>query len=271
MAAYIYVLHFDRPLSHAEHYIGCTTEIRLRLKAHANGAGSNLCRVLADTGIEWRLAGLATCSANEMRRIERAIKDQHHGDRYCNICTTPPVRFRCTQPVDLSLVPWAHTSVELRDTYRPQPAVRFTSTEETRETMTFIKRLMSAERKALGFIPAGGDQGLQITHDAGQIVIASQGITDCGYTAFTKPRDADYIRIHQCVVKDAARRQGHATRMIKLLQTAYLHHTLLCKVRDNLIANEFWRTIGFKEVTRLPHATSGHILIHYQWSRDEHV
>lgn len=36
----IYVLHFDRPLHHARHYVGYARNLRARLQAHAGGRGS---------------------------------------------------------------------------------------------------------------------------------------------------------------------------------------------------------------------------------------
>jgi predicted GIY-YIG superfamily endonuclease len=75
--AFLYVLHFDTKLSHAEHYTGVTVNVPQRLEAHAKGEGSAICAALKELGIGWRLAALY---------YEHTVKRHHNGPRYCQVC-----------------------------------------------------------------------------------------------------------------------------------------------------------------------------------------
>jgi predicted GIY-YIG superfamily endonuclease len=78
----VYLLHFDRPLHHAQHYMGWTTNLEQRLHAHETGNGSRLMEVVSNAGITWRLAK----TWEGPRALERKLKRQHHGPRLCPIC-----------------------------------------------------------------------------------------------------------------------------------------------------------------------------------------
>lgn len=84
---FVYILHFDTKLSHAQHYVGSTTNLKYRLKAHALGFAANLTKVIAGHGIGWQLATLLKVERGNFRAIERLIKKQNNGPRYCKICT----------------------------------------------------------------------------------------------------------------------------------------------------------------------------------------
>jgi len=78
----VYLIHFDRPLSHAKHYLGFTEDITSRLEAHAAGQGARLMQVLKERGITWRLA--RTWDGD--RRLERQLKNRKESPRLCPIC-----------------------------------------------------------------------------------------------------------------------------------------------------------------------------------------
>lgn len=78
----VYLIHFNEPLAHAQHYMGWTTNLKARLAAHAKGNGARLMEVISQKGITWRLAR----TWRGGRDLERRLKAQHHGPRLCPIC-----------------------------------------------------------------------------------------------------------------------------------------------------------------------------------------
>lgn len=271
ITGYVYVLHFDQSLCHAQHYAGCTTNLKQRLAAHAIGAGSNLCRVLRNEGITWHLGSLFTCCKADMRRLERSLKNQRNGPRFCATCTKPglPERIPGTIPFPIENIPFPTDSVSILND--PQPTrlnpclirVRFTSELEPPRTLGFIRDLMSRDRDALGFIPAGGSEGLAITHDRGLIAVVSNNGDDVGYAAFTMPHDQMRVNIHQCCVRDDARLLGHGKALVEFLAERFPYASLHAKVRDDLAANHFWQSLGFDCIRSSRHRTSGNSINHY--------
>jgi len=78
----VYLLHFNRPLAHARHYMGWTTNLQERLHAHETGHGSRLMEVVAEWGITWRLVRVW----EGHRDLERSLKAQHNSPRLCPVC-----------------------------------------------------------------------------------------------------------------------------------------------------------------------------------------
>ena len=57
MTGTVYLLHFDQPYKHANHYIGWTKRtVRCRLAEHEAGRGARLLAVVRAAGIGWQLA-----------------------------------------------------------------------------------------------------------------------------------------------------------------------------------------------------------------------
>lgn len=81
---WIYLIHFDEPYYHAQHYLGATTDIQSRINAHANGHGACLMTAIMDVNIPWRLAKLWTSDAGFVG--EQWAKKQKNGPAYCPIC-----------------------------------------------------------------------------------------------------------------------------------------------------------------------------------------
>lgn len=77
-----YLIHFDTPLAHARHYLGWTTNLPMRLEAHAKGNGSRIMEVINERGIGWQLARVWPGG----RALERQLKRQKNSPRLCPIC-----------------------------------------------------------------------------------------------------------------------------------------------------------------------------------------
>lgn len=272
MQGYIYLLHFDDPLHHAQHYLGCTTCLSGRLEAHALGSGSRLCRALMNMGLHWKLSALGICSAAQMRRVERSIKNAHNLPRYCPICTPDTTSaLPACRMIDLSLVNCPKNSQELRKTAAPVTrSYRVTTPDESLAIRSFILNISVEHKAALGFIPAGGEEGLTTLERNGQIILAFRNETPVGLCAFTINHTSNQIRIQQCAVRSAVQRDGHGTGMVEFLALTYPNHDLLCKVRDDLPANDFWKSIGFEPTGQVIHPTSGSTLNSYFRKRMNH-
>lgn len=78
----VYLIHFDRPYKHAQHYLGWAKNLERRIKQHRSGDGSRLMQVVTEAGIPWRVAK----TWDGGRKLERELKRQHHGPRLCPIC-----------------------------------------------------------------------------------------------------------------------------------------------------------------------------------------
>jgi hypothetical protein len=79
----VYLLHFDRPLAHARHYVGIALDgdpVR-RLAEHLAGHGSPLVRAVVEAGIAVDLV----LSMPGDRGLERRMHHRH-GSRLCPVC-----------------------------------------------------------------------------------------------------------------------------------------------------------------------------------------
>lgn len=83
----VYLLHFDRPLAHAKHYLGMARSLRRRLTKHQSGNGSKLMTAVAQAGIGWTLARVWRCdSLKGAYELERKLKGRKSGVRLCPAC-----------------------------------------------------------------------------------------------------------------------------------------------------------------------------------------
>lgn len=78
----VYLLHFDRPLAHARHYIGFTKNLDSRLGRHENGRGSRLVDAVLEAGIGYTVAK----TWNGDRNFERWLKRKKNTPQLCPIC-----------------------------------------------------------------------------------------------------------------------------------------------------------------------------------------
>lgn len=51
----VYLVHFDKRCNGAQHYLGFSTNVESRLKAHRTGRGSPLLRAVTRKRIPWRV------------------------------------------------------------------------------------------------------------------------------------------------------------------------------------------------------------------------
>lgn len=79
----IYLIHFETPYKHAQHYTGFAKDIAKRLKKHKSGQGARLIQVIQLEGIEWQLARIWK---DGTRTEERQLKNRGSAKRYCPIC-----------------------------------------------------------------------------------------------------------------------------------------------------------------------------------------
>ncbi len=79
----IYLLHFDKPLKHAKHYIGLADDLDARLERHASGHGARLMSVINQAGITWRC--VRTWQGD--RKLERKLKRLKATPRLCPVCS----------------------------------------------------------------------------------------------------------------------------------------------------------------------------------------
>jgi predicted GIY-YIG superfamily endonuclease len=78
----VYLIHFDRPLKHARHYLGYAEDLGARLERHRVGNGARLMEVIAAAGITWRLA--RTWEGD--RKFERWLKRKKGAAWFCPVC-----------------------------------------------------------------------------------------------------------------------------------------------------------------------------------------
>jgi len=265
---YVYVLHFDEPLRHSRHYVGSTNVLQKRLISHARGTGSRLCEVLHERQMDWRLATLYVVNSTHVRKLERYLKSQHNGPRYCNICSKCPPRLDHAKTIDLSNVPFNTTSEVLRGEAWPiKSVIRPTDATDGPTIDAQLRYLMSSEKEALGFIPVGGPskQGLNILIPNGQVLVSQEPETKAiqAYLAWTKRFDGTQIKVQQLCVDDQYRNNGIGRSLIQRLTSENPGVELRANVRNDLPACDFWTAIGFQLADSFPHKTSGSTLNQY--------
>lgn len=276
---YVYVLCFDRPFSHARHYIGCSTDLRGRLRTHARGAGARIVKAAAAVGIGFTLGAVGCCNVATLRRLERQAKDWHGAAGFCVRCAGESVRaIPGTRPYPLEELPFPGASAALAECQsEPTVEVAFAAdfdADRLAEMNRSIAATMQAEKHALGWIPAGLDGGIMAMMKRNKVILCLVDGELAGYVAFSE-RLADFeavndphVTVNQCVVADAVRGCGLGRRMIELLKRNRPGVPLRCKVRDDLEANGFWAAVGFHHAGWETHGTSGARLNCYQHSNE---
>jgi predicted GIY-YIG superfamily endonuclease len=89
MTRTVYLLHFSKPLSHAQHYIGVTkrNEVDARILEHSNGEGAKITRAANRAGITFTLARVWP---DAPFAFERQLKQRGSAKRICPICKGNP-------------------------------------------------------------------------------------------------------------------------------------------------------------------------------------
>lgn len=81
----VYLIHFDKKLSHAQHYLGYTGgDLEVRLERHRAGSSARLMQVIKEKGIGWRL--VRTWAGG--RKLERKLKRRKNSPKLCPLCRT---------------------------------------------------------------------------------------------------------------------------------------------------------------------------------------
>lgn len=86
MFAMVYLIHFNLPFKHAEHYIGFVENkgnLDARMNHHRTGSGSRLMHAVSKAGIGWEIARLWE---DGDRNFERKLKNWKKNKRLCPIC-----------------------------------------------------------------------------------------------------------------------------------------------------------------------------------------
>lgn len=100
--AYIYLLHFDRPISNrhtTQHYLGYTDNLPKRISLHRRGRAANLPRVAAERGITFRVVRVWLAG----KELERSLKQQYkNSPQLCPLCSPVRWRFRGRRAPELS-------------------------------------------------------------------------------------------------------------------------------------------------------------------------
>jgi ribosomal protein S18 acetylase RimI-like enzyme/predicted GIY-YIG superfamily endonuclease len=266
---YVYVLHFEKTLAHSRHYVGCTSDPRARLCAHAQGRGARIVKAAAAAGIGFRLAALGCTHHRGMRRIERQCKDWHNTAEFCPECNPNPRAIPGTQGYPIESIPWPLDSENLAH-LEPEPhqediEVRLTSAADPAGLSEEIKQLQKPDKECLGFVPAGGDGGITSAIIHGRVAICRVFGKLAGYALFTEGTEqSPSIKIQQVCVDDVHRGCGIGRMLVDEIAEARHGKDLTCAVRDDLPANAFWEAIGFSLIAHDTHETSGHRLNRYR-------
>lgn len=80
----VYLLHLDRPLAHARHYVGFAQNVEARVAHHRAGTGARFTQVLCELGIGFEVARVWP---EGDKSFERRLKRQKHSARFCPHCS----------------------------------------------------------------------------------------------------------------------------------------------------------------------------------------
>jgi predicted GIY-YIG superfamily endonuclease len=78
----VYLIHFDKPLHHARHYVGFSEDLPGRIHKHRMGQGAAFMRAIAKKQISWHVSRIWDGD----RAFERMLKDQHNASHLCQTC-----------------------------------------------------------------------------------------------------------------------------------------------------------------------------------------
>ncbi len=95
----VYLIHIDKPLHHARHYLGFSEDLPGRIQKHRNGQGAAFMKAIEKNGISWHVSRIWEGD----RTFERMLKDQHNASHLCPTCIQEKV-FERTLSVVINLV-----------------------------------------------------------------------------------------------------------------------------------------------------------------------
>ena len=78
----VYLIHLDKPLKHARHYLGFSEDLFKRLQKHRTGQGAAFMKAIEKHCISWHVSRIWEGD----RTFERVLKDQHNASHLCPTC-----------------------------------------------------------------------------------------------------------------------------------------------------------------------------------------
>lgn len=84
----IYLIHFDRPYKHAQHYLGWAKQLSARIAHHQDGTGANLLKFVRAAGIPFHM--VRTWPGT--RTDERVLHNYKNSRGLCPVCTANALR-----------------------------------------------------------------------------------------------------------------------------------------------------------------------------------
>ncbi len=82
----VYLAHFARPYKGAQHYLGFSTNVPARVKAHRAGRGAPLLAAVSKRGISWRV--VRTWKRKD-GHFEKSLKRRYALKMLCPMCSGP--------------------------------------------------------------------------------------------------------------------------------------------------------------------------------------
>ena len=79
----VYLLHFERPIEHARHYLGWALDVHARVDEHLAGSGARIVRAAVARDIHVEL--VRTWEGVD-RHFERKLKNGRNHRRFCPVC-----------------------------------------------------------------------------------------------------------------------------------------------------------------------------------------
>lgn len=79
----VYLLHFDAPVQHAQHYLGWAVDVHDRVNDHLAGKGARLVAVALERGVG---VSLVRTWPDADRHLERALKRRNNARGLCPVC-----------------------------------------------------------------------------------------------------------------------------------------------------------------------------------------
>ena len=87
----VYLIHLDTPLKHAQHYVGFSDNVDVRLERHRQGRGARFLRICNQREIHYQLVRVWP---DGDRNAERRLHNCKNSRRYCPICSNHPAKTR---------------------------------------------------------------------------------------------------------------------------------------------------------------------------------
>ena len=78
----VYLIHFERRYKHAGHYLGYSSDLVSRIRAHRLGQGARLLQVVNDAGIRWFVVRIWDGGYD----LEHALKARRNAPQLCPVC-----------------------------------------------------------------------------------------------------------------------------------------------------------------------------------------